>query len=124
MLYPKSKEKSLSPALFQSPTSEYRGTPFWAWNCKLEEKELLRQIDVMSEMGFGGFHMHVRSGMGTPYLSEEFMDLIEACVDKAKAKEMLAWLYDEDRWPSGFAGGLVTCDPPSASASSCSFPAT
>ena len=23
---------------------------------------------------------------------------------------MLAWLYDEDRWPSGFAGGLVTKD--------------
>ncbi|MBR7181920.1 MAG: hypothetical protein IKD28_03965, partial [Clostridia bacterium] len=24
---------------------------------------------------------------------------------------MLAYLYDEDRWPSGFAGGLVTRDP-------------
>ena len=23
---------------------------------------------------------------------------------------MLAWLYDEDRWPSGAAGGLVTTD--------------
>ena len=111
MLYPKSREKQLSRELFASPTAEYRGTPFWAWNCQLDQKELLRQIDVLSEMGFGGFHMHVRSGMGTPYLSKEFMDLIEACVDKAKAKSMLAWLYDEDRWPSGFAGGLVTKDP-------------
>ena len=24
---------------------------------------------------------------------------------------MLAWLYDEDRWPSGFGGGYVTRDP-------------
>ena len=111
MLYPKSKEKALSASLFQNPTSEYRGTPFWAWNCKLNEEELLRQIDVLSEMGFGGFHMHVRSGMGSPYLSPEFMDLIQSCVNKAKDKKMLAWLYDEDRWPSGFAGGLVTCDP-------------
>ena len=23
---------------------------------------------------------------------------------------MLAWLYDEDRWPSGPAGGIVTKD--------------
>ncbi|MBQ8356786.1 MAG: hypothetical protein IJX39_03150 [Clostridia bacterium] len=111
MLYPKNKEKSLSPELFKKPTAEYRGTPFWAWNCDLEEKELVRQIDVLQKMGFGGFHMHVRAGMSTPYLSEEFMDLISACVDKAKKNEMLAWLYDEDRWPSGFAGGLVTKDP-------------
>ncbi len=111
MLYPKNQDKELSLDLFRNPTSEYRGTPFWAWNCKLEEEELLRQIGVMQQMGFGGFHMHVRSGMDTPYLSDEFMKLIRACTDEAERREMLAWLYDEDRWPSGFAGGLVTKDP-------------
>ena len=30
--------------------------------------------------------------------------------DKAVKEQMLCWLYDEDRWPSGFAGGLVTKD--------------
>lgn len=110
MLYPKKNDPRLSPELFKNPTCEYRGTPFWAWNCKLEEKELLRQIDVLREMGFGGFHMHVRSGMSTVYLGDEFMDLIESCVNKAKNDKMLAWLYDEDRWPSGFAGGYVTRD--------------
>ena len=111
MLYKKNTAPQLDAELFKSPTSEYRGTPFWAWNCKLEEEELVRQIDVLKQMGFGGFHMHVRSGMATPYLSDEFMDLVGACVDKAKKEEMLAWLYDEDRWPSGFAGGFVTKDP-------------
>lgn len=111
MLYKKNIAPKLDDALFRSPTCEYRGTPFWAWNCKLEKQELLRQIDVLKQMGFGGFHMHVRSGMATPYLGDEFMDLVGACVDKAKKEEMLAWLYDEDRWPSGFAGGFVTCDP-------------
>lgn len=24
---------------------------------------------------------------------------------------MEAWLYDEDRWPSGTAGGMVTVEP-------------
>ena len=108
MLYPKNRKKVLDPALFKNPTSEYRGTPFWAWNCQLEEKELLRQLDVLKEMGFGGGHLHVRTGMATPYLSKEYMDLVTACLKKARRNKMLTWLYDEDRWPSGAAGGLVT----------------
>ncbi|MDD6681953.1 MAG: glycosyl hydrolase [Clostridiales bacterium] len=110
MLYPHNSEKSLSENLFRSPSAEYRGTPFWAWNCELDEKELLWQIDQMKEMGLGGFHMHCRSGMSTPYLTDEFMKLVGACVEKARENQMLAWLYDEDRWPSGAAGGLVTKD--------------
>ncbi len=111
MLYKKNSAPDLSPELFKNPTCEYRGTPFWAWNCKLDKAELLRQIEIFKEMGLGGFHMHSRSGMATPYLGEDFMNLVSACVDKAREEDMLAWLYDEDRWPSGFAGGLVTKDP-------------
>ena len=108
MLYKKNQVPELSQELFQNPTSEYRGTPFWAWNCKLEQKELEWQLEILKKMGFGGAHMHVRSGMATPYLSDEYMSLIKACVEKCKKEDMLAWLYDEDRWPSGAAGGLVT----------------
>ena len=110
MFYPKTRTKKLDSKLFKNPTSEYRGTPFWAWNCELTKEELTWQIDVLREMGFGGFHMHSRSGMATPYLSEEFMELVKACRDKAVANKMLCYLYDEDRWPSGAAGGLVTRD--------------
>lgn len=110
MLYPKNEEKALQAGLFANPTCEYRGAPFWAWNARLDAEELKRQIDVMKKMGLGGFHMHVRSGMATPYLSPEFMKLIHTCVDKARENHMLAWLYDEDRWPSGAAGGIVTRD--------------
>ncbi len=108
MLYEKNKAESLSDELFKSPTSEYRAAPFWSWNCDLNEKELLLQIEELKQMGFGGFHMHCRKGMSTEYLSEDFMKLVKACVKKAKKEDMLAWLYDEDRWPSGFAGGIVT----------------
>ena len=111
MLYKKNTEEQLSRELFQNPTAEYRGAPFWAWNTKLEREELLWQIEQLKAMGFGGFHMHPRAGFATEYLSKEYMDLISACNEKAKAEEMLAWLYDEDRWPSGFAGGYVTREP-------------
>lgn len=110
MLYPKSKEKNLTKELFQKPTAEYRGTPFWAWNCKLDEELLHRQIDYLKEMGMGGFHIHSRVGLDTEYLGQEFMDMVKSCDEKAKKEDMLCWLYDEDKWPSGFAGGLVTKD--------------
>lgn len=41
--------------LFENPAGEYRGRPFWAWNGKLTEEELLRQIDIFGQMGFSGF---------------------------------------------------------------------
>ena len=110
MLYKKNSTPSLNDELFKNPTSEYRGTPFWAWNNMLTAEELQRQIDVFKEMGLGGFHMHVRTGLKNKYLSDEYMELVKTCVEKAKKEDMLAWLYDEDRWPSGAAGGLVTCD--------------
>lgn len=108
MLYPRNKEGTLDPALFRNPSSEYRCTPFWAWNCDLNEDLLRREIGYMKEMGMGGFHMHTRCGMSVPYLSDEFMGKIRFCVEEARKQGMLAWLYDEDKWPSGFAGGYVT----------------
>jgi len=110
MLYPKNKKSELTKELFQNPTSEYRGTPFWAWNCKLDKDMLLKQIDQIKEMGMGGAHIHCRTGLATEYLGEEFMGIVKACNEKLKKEDMLCWLYDEDRWPSGFAGGLVTKD--------------
>lgn len=108
MLYLKNNEEKLSEELFKKPTSEYRGTPFFAWNCKVKKETLLKQIDDLQEMGMGGFHIHSRTGMGVEYLSDEFMELVKSANEKAKANNMLSWLYDEDRWPSGFAGGYVT----------------
>ena len=96
---------------FKSPGSEYRGKPFWAWNTRLEKEELLRQINVLKEMGLGGHFMHARVGLNTPYLSDEWFECIRTCVDESEKLGMEAWLYDEDRWPSGAAGGFVTRDP-------------
>ena len=110
MLYKRKDEKDLDPELFRNPSAEYRGAPFWAWNTKLEKEELLWQLDILKEMGFGGAHMHVRTGMATPYLSDEYMEMVRACIEKCKDEGMHAYLYDEDRWPSGAAGGLVTKD--------------
>ena len=111
MLYKKNKNEKLDHSLFENPTSEYRAAPFWAWNTKLEKDVVLRQIDEMKSMGFGGYHIHSRAGMATEYLGRDFMDMVKLCNGKGKSEGMLTWLYDEDRWPSGCAGGFVTRNP-------------
>jgi hypothetical protein len=111
MLYYRNTEKTLDKDLFKNPSSEYRGAPFWAWNCALDREEVISQTHVFKEMGFGGYHAHVRSGLDTPYLGEIFNDCIRACAEEAKKEGMYLYLYDEDRWPSGYAGGMVTKNP-------------
>lgn len=98
---------------FRSPPAAFRGAPFWAWNDRLDQERLCRQIEWFREMGMGGFFMHPRTGLETEYLGEEFFACVNACAAKAADLGMHAWLYDEDRWPSGYAGGLLTRDDPS-----------
>lgn len=96
---------------FSNPSAAFRGKPFWSWNGRLQKGELIRQVHVMKQMGFGGYFMHSRTGLETEYLGEEWFDLINACADEGERLGMESWLYDEDRWPSGTAGGMVTKDP-------------
>jgi len=94
-----------------APSALYRGKPFWSWNGKLDKEELIRQIRVLKQMGFGGYFMHSRTGLITEYLGDEWFELINACADEGEKLGMESWLYDEDRWPSGTAGGMVTQEP-------------
>ena len=87
--------------------SHYRPSPFWSWNDELEPEELRRQIREMHEAGLGGFFMHARSGLRTEYMGDRWMECVRACLDEARKLGMDAWLYDENGWPSGFAGGYV-----------------
>lgn len=110
MLYEKSKTGSLTPDEFAHPGKEYRGAPFWALNCRLDKETADFQIKVFDEMGMGGYNLHPRTGLSTPYMGEEYMDFIRHAVAEGKKRGMYSWLYDEDRYPSGAAGGMVTED--------------
>ena len=68
---------------FSEPDVDFRAAPFWAWNAKLEPKELRRQIRIMKEMGLGGFFMHSRVGLDTEYLGKDWFKCIRACIDSS-----------------------------------------
>ncbi len=92
---------------FKKVPNQYRPIPFWSWNEKLEPEETKRQIQMMHEVGIGGFFMHARGGLQTEYMGEEWFENVKASIDQAKELGMYAWAYDENGWPSGFGGGKV-----------------
>lgn len=96
---------------FKNPGALYRGKPFWSWNGLLHPDEIRRQVRIFKRMGMGGAFLHSRVGLATEYLGDGWFDAIRAAVDECRMEEMEAWLYDEDCWPSGYAGGKVTINP-------------
>ncbi|MBR3423328.1 MAG: hypothetical protein IKG80_02430, partial [Clostridia bacterium] len=97
---------------FSTPDIKYRSVPFWSWNDRLEEDEIRRQVRDMARVGHGGFFMHARDGLLTPYLSDRWFSAIRAAAEEAQRVGIRAWCYDEDGWPSGSAGGAVTAAHP------------
>ena len=90
---------------------------FWFLNNDLERQELFRQIRELKEKGFAGFFMHPRGGLSVPYGSTQWYEIILDCVNEAKRIGIEPWLYDEDPYPSGAAGGKVALEHPEYRAS-------
>ena len=92
-------------------SKEHGSIVFWSWNSKLDACDLKRQIKDMHNIGMRGFFMHARPGLITGYMSDEWFDAVRLCIDEAEKYGMEAWAYDENGWPSGFAGGMLLNDP-------------
>lgn len=94
--------------LFAAPPAKYRGIPFWSWNCKVTRELIDTQLPIFRQMGFGGVDIHPRTGLDTEYLGEEYLELVKYTVQRCKELGLACWLYDDDRFPSGSAAGIVT----------------
>ena len=101
------KNSQFSADDFKNPPASYRIVPFWSWNEEMEPSEVRRQLRLMKEAGWGGSMVHSRTGLLTEYLGEDWFKAVDACVDESRKLGMYVWLYDEDKWPSGYSGGAV-----------------
>ena len=93
--------------LFPNPPAEYSTMPFFVWNGEVTEAKIDKFLADFHAQGVRGFFIHPRPGLITPYLSDRWFELVRYTVDKAKKLGMEVWLYDENSYPSGFAGGHV-----------------
>ncbi len=96
----------------QDPPSEYRSAPLWDWNDKITEEGIDFHMKKFKEGGLGGIFVHPRPGLITEYISEDWHHLFDYTVKKGKELGMKVWIYDENSYPSGFAGGHVPAEMP------------
>ena len=98
--------------LFADPPREYSAAPFWFLNDNMKPEELSLQLQKMQEKGIYECVVHPRKGLSVEYLSEEWFSGIRVILDEAKRLDMKIWIYDEQDWPSGYAGGKVIRENP------------
>ena len=94
-------------AEFKAPSAEYTTAPFFVWNYKITKEEIDNFLREFKKQGSSQVIIHPRPGLVTEYLSDEWFELYKYTVDKGKELGMKVWIYDENSYPSGFAGGHV-----------------
>ncbi len=92
---------------FKTPSIDFSTAPFWVWNDQVTKEKVDFQLQEFKDKGMHMVFIHPRPGLITEYLGNEWFELVKYSVDKAKELDMKIWLYDENSYPSGFAGGHV-----------------
>jgi len=90
--------------------------PLWVWNGRMNRETATRTLIQMKELGLGGVFIHPRAGMMTEFLSEEWFDLWGFALGECERLGLECHLYDENSFPSGFAGGHVVSNRPQSGA--------
>jgi hypothetical protein len=97
----------------QKPTFPPKGlTYYWFLNHTCEEETVDRQIAAFAEAGIGAVCLHPRDGLLLPYGGQDWFDFIRSTAKKLSDRGVQVWLYDEDPFPSGNAGGRLVREHP------------
>jgi hypothetical protein len=92
---------------FESPSRHYSSGPLWVWNDLLTDEQIVNTLHDLASQQVKQVWVHPRPGLMTPYLSEDWFHLWHTALKEAEKLDMNVWIYDENSYPSGFAGGLV-----------------
>lgn len=93
--------------LFKKPTRDYSNGPLWVWNDMLTDDQIRSTLRDLAKQQVKQVWVHPRPGLMTPYLSPEWFRLWKLALREAERLDMNVWIYDENSYPSGFAGGFV-----------------
>ncbi len=93
--------------VFASPPRQFATAPLWVWNDMLTDEQIRGTMRDLAGQKVMQVFVHPRPGLMTPYLSDEWFRLWNVALDEAEKLDMNVWIYDENSYPSGFAGGHV-----------------
>ena len=95
--------------LFRDPSPQYRPYARWWWNgLRLDENEILRELDIMKEMGLGGVEINsIRfpdeaDTLGykvMPYLSDDWARMVRVAADGCRDRGMVCDMIGGSGWP-------------------------
>ncbi len=94
------------------PPAAYRPQLLWVWNGEVTRQRITQMLEDYAAQGMGGVFVHPRAGLVTEYLSEAWFDLWAFALSEAKRLGLFCHIYDENSYPSGFAGGHVVASNP------------
>jgi hypothetical protein len=94
-------------AMFANPPAQYSSAPLWVWNDLLTDEMVVGTMRDLAAQKVKQVFIHPRPGLMTPYLSPEWFRLWKVALKEAERLDMNVWIYDENSYPSGFAGGFV-----------------
>lgn len=93
---------------FPSPGLMY----FWFLNDACEPAHIAAQIAEFRKAGIAGVVLHPRAGLQVPYGGDDWFQFIRETTLACAAAGLKVWLYDEDPYPSGNAGGWIVAEHP------------
>jgi len=99
--------KTFAETFQKGPGREFTNGPLWTWNDRLTEEQIRDTLRDLASQGIKQAWVHPRPGMMTPYLSDEWFARWRESLVEAEKLDMNLWIYDENSYPSGFAGGFV-----------------
>ena len=94
------------------PPAEFRPAVLWSWNGSMSPGRIREMLQGFARRNIGGVFVHPRPGLITEYLSEEWFSLWAVALEECGRLGIGCHIYDENSFPSGFAGGqVVSADP-------------
>jgi hypothetical protein len=94
--------------LFHRPGLVY----FWVLNDRVDEAHTRWMARQFADAKVAAVCLHPRAGLELPYGGSDWFERITAIVRHCRELNLQVWLYDEDPYPSGAAGGRLLMDHP------------
>jgi len=99
---------------WSNPPLEFSQAPFWFWNDRLSEEQIVRQLEDFRAHGVYGFVIHPRAGLprSIGWMSDRMIHFMRFAIERAMERAMWVVLYDEGMYPSGSSSGQVVAENP------------
>lgn len=82
----------MNETIFRNPPDNCRGTDFWMLNDRLDDAELVRQLNEMHDQGVMSVIVRTYIGLKSDYPGPDFMHKMHVVVDEAKRLSMTLFM--------------------------------